>query len=210
MAESKNNNSGDTMSYPGQSSLTSNDTSAPSILCNILKSQRFRLGFTKKDLAKKIGVSAQSVTRWERGAATPTPEKFSRLAEILQIDLDTLTQSVLPKTFPNIPSSPRVRRPTQIDLRDLEAELDLREKRGLKLGLSIGREEGYAEGFEAGEKEGIQKTSLRIALKMLKLGEPYTKIQAYTDYSEAEIRELGKSSSQAQESFATKNSNLEQ
>ena len=77
-----------------------------------IKSRRRALGLTKSELANKMGVSAQSVSRWESGLANPAPDKISMLAEILNVtpeflgslsnkaetDLDVMRQNLLPAT----------------------------------------------------------------------------------------------------------------
>ena len=47
-------------------------------------------GWTQKDLASQLGVSAQSVTNWLKGADFPRPDKLLRLATTLKLRLDEL------------------------------------------------------------------------------------------------------------------------
>lgn len=47
-------------------------------------------GWTQKDLAEQVGVSAQSVTNWLKGDDFPRPDKLLRLATTLRLRLDEL------------------------------------------------------------------------------------------------------------------------
>jgi DNA-binding transcriptional regulator YiaG len=53
-------------------------TSSPSIPV-LVKETRKRLGLTQLQFAKTLGVSFQSVNRWERGKTKPLPIISSRL-----------------------------------------------------------------------------------------------------------------------------------
>lgn len=58
-----------------------------------LKNALTRKGWTQKDLAGAIGVSAQSVTNWLKGEDFPRPDKLLRLATTLKLRLDELIQT---------------------------------------------------------------------------------------------------------------------
>jgi DNA-binding XRE family transcriptional regulator len=47
-----------------------------------LRSQRERLGLSAAEYAKLVGVSAQSIYNWERGAARPRAEQNAQLAQL--------------------------------------------------------------------------------------------------------------------------------
>ncbi len=47
-----------------------------------LKSQRKRLGFSAADYGKLVGVSGQSIYKWERGQARPRARQVARLAAL--------------------------------------------------------------------------------------------------------------------------------
>ena len=53
-------------------------------------------GWTQKDLAAAVGVSAQSVTNWLKGSDFPRPDKLLRLATTLKLRLDQLVQTTAP------------------------------------------------------------------------------------------------------------------
>ena len=57
---------------------------------NLIKRRR-ALAMTQDELADKLGVSRQSVSKWENGECMPDSDKLIRLADILEISLDELT-----------------------------------------------------------------------------------------------------------------------
>ena len=57
----------------------------------ILTKRRKLLGITQDELAEKLDVSRQSISKWENGECMPEAEKLIKLADILDISLDELT-----------------------------------------------------------------------------------------------------------------------
>lgn len=51
-------------------------------------------GITQIELADKLSVTRQTVSRWETGAAFPDIEKVANLAEILQVSCDYLLKDL--------------------------------------------------------------------------------------------------------------------
>ncbi len=49
-------------------------------------------GYTQEDVAHRIGVSRQSVAKWEAGKSTPDLEKLIALAELFDVSLDELVR----------------------------------------------------------------------------------------------------------------------
>lgn len=47
-------------------------------------------GMTQDELAEKVGVSRQSVSKWELGESLPDIEKMTRVADVFNVSLDTL------------------------------------------------------------------------------------------------------------------------
>lgn len=62
-------------------------------ISEIIKTAREDLGLTQEDLAEKLEVSRQAVSKWELGASVPSPENLR------------LLEGVLGVTFPKGPSS---------------------------------------------------------------------------------------------------------
>ena len=47
-------------------------------------------GLSQEELAEKIGVSRQAVSKWERGEASPDTDNFIALSEVYGVTLDEL------------------------------------------------------------------------------------------------------------------------
>lgn len=56
---------------------------------NLYKARK-ALGLSQDDLAEKIGVSRQAVSKWECNDATPDLQKLSALSDVLKVSLDSL------------------------------------------------------------------------------------------------------------------------
>lgn len=55
-----------------------------------LKQTREQVGLTQEQLAEKIGVTRQAISRWERGHTQPDIEMLAVLSEALQVDAEVL------------------------------------------------------------------------------------------------------------------------
>ncbi len=55
---------------------------------------RRKNGLSQEQLAEKIGVSRQAISKWEGGLATPELEKLKALCACFQITMDELTETL--------------------------------------------------------------------------------------------------------------------
>lgn len=53
-----------------------------------LRSRREELGLGQTDLAKRVGVTQQTISRWENGEVVPPPKRLAKVALALDLDLD--------------------------------------------------------------------------------------------------------------------------
>src|SRR6202022_3982232 len=60
------------------------------LLGHSLQERREELGIGQADLAKTVGVTQQTISRWENEEAVPPPKRLTQLAAALEIDLDRL------------------------------------------------------------------------------------------------------------------------
>ena len=60
-------------------------------------------GLSQEQLAEKIGVSRQSISKWESGSSTPELEKLLALSECFNITLDELVREEDGNQGPNEP-----------------------------------------------------------------------------------------------------------
>ena len=61
-------------------------------LGNKLAEARKKQNLTQEQLAEKLGVTRQAVSRWESDAAYPETDKIVRMAQILEVSCDYLLQ----------------------------------------------------------------------------------------------------------------------
>ena len=57
---------------------------------DILKAIRKERGFTQEELAIKIGVVRQTVSKWEKGLSVPDADAMSRIADVLEVSVSEL------------------------------------------------------------------------------------------------------------------------
>ena len=62
-----------------------------------ISERRRARGLTQKDLAEKMRVCPQAVSKWERGRAFPDPLYLDELAGILRCSIDELLVGVRPE-----------------------------------------------------------------------------------------------------------------
>ncbi len=65
---------------------------------NNLKIYRMKAGMTQEDIADKLGVSRQSVAKWERGESLPDIESCVALADTFGMTVDMLVRNM--QNFP--------------------------------------------------------------------------------------------------------------
>jgi transcriptional regulator with XRE-family HTH domain len=61
-------------------------------LANELRTRRLELRLSQAELAARLQVSQQTVSRWEHGSVTPGPRRISQLAEALRLDLAAMVR----------------------------------------------------------------------------------------------------------------------
>lgn len=61
---------------------------------NNLKIFRKKSGYTQEQIAEKIGVTRQTVAKWENGDAMPDIENIIALADVYEVTVDSLVRNV--------------------------------------------------------------------------------------------------------------------
>ena len=59
-------------------------------VANRLLELRKKSGMSQEELADKLGISRQSVSKWERAESSPDTDNFIALAKIYNVSLDEL------------------------------------------------------------------------------------------------------------------------
>jgi len=75
-------------------------------IADIIKQAREALGLTQEDLAEKLEVSRQAVSKWELGASVPSPENLQLLEEVLGVSFpapEAVPQEAVPEAPPKPP-----------------------------------------------------------------------------------------------------------
>jgi transcriptional regulator with XRE-family HTH domain len=58
-----------------------------------LQTRRIELSISQAELAGQLGVSQQTVSRWESGAISPGPRRLAELAQALRLDASGLLRA---------------------------------------------------------------------------------------------------------------------
>ncbi|MBR2930464.1 MAG: helix-turn-helix transcriptional regulator [Clostridia bacterium] len=105
----------------------------------IMRLRRMR-GWTQEELADKVGVSRQAVSRWESGGALPDVDKILLLAELFEVstdyllkDSETLPEAPDPDHFDKLTNDQN--RENEITLTDLERYLSSMHSAASNLGV---------------------------------------------------------------------------
>ena len=73
------------------------------ILADKIIEERKKNGWTQEDLAQKLGVSRQSVSKWESTGAVPDLKKIIQLADLFGVRTDYLLKDEIEKEKIDIP-----------------------------------------------------------------------------------------------------------
>ena len=68
-------------------------------ISDIIRQAREELGLTQEDLAERLEVSRQAVSKWELGASVPSPENLALLEEVLGVSFPAPEEAV-PQALP--------------------------------------------------------------------------------------------------------------
>ena len=77
-------------------------------IAEVIKQAREELGLTQEDLAEKLEVSRQAVSKWELGASVPSPENLKLLEEVLGAafpapEAEVISEETVPGAPPKTP-----------------------------------------------------------------------------------------------------------
>ena len=61
---------------------------------NNMKLLRKQYGYTQEQIAEKLGVSRQTIAKWERGECLPDIENVIALADIYEVTIDSLVRNI--------------------------------------------------------------------------------------------------------------------
>lgn len=67
---------------------------------NKLYELRKKKGLSQEELANRLNVSRQTISKWEVGDSTPDMEKLAAISELFQVSLDELVLDKVPEKAP--------------------------------------------------------------------------------------------------------------
>ena len=65
-----------------------------------LKTLRKQKGFSQEELAARLHVVRQTVSKWEKGRSVPDADALIRLAEVLEVSVSVAAADLSPKNVP--------------------------------------------------------------------------------------------------------------
>ncbi|WP_297958837.1 helix-turn-helix domain-containing protein [uncultured Ruminococcus sp.] len=110
------------------------------ILADKIIELRKRSGMSQEELAEKLGVSRQSVSKWEGAQSTPDLNRILQLSEIFGVSTDTLLKDTEELTAPSAPpqesaeTEPPLRK---VSMEEANAFLQVNEKRSIRTPLGV-------------------------------------------------------------------------
>ena len=105
---------------------------------NKLYELRKQKGFSQEELANRLNVSRQTVSKWEVGDSTPDMEKLIAISDLFGISLDELVLDKAPEPAP-APQSVKSELYTDIKEKVLTEDNGKKVRKGLKIaGIVLG------------------------------------------------------------------------
>lgn len=103
---------------------------------NRLYELRKQKGLSQEELANKVNVSRQTVSKWEIGDSTPDMEKLIALSDLFDISLDELMVGKVPTAAESVTKQSELA--NVIEEKVLTPENKVRAKKGLKIAAIVG------------------------------------------------------------------------
>ena len=113
------------------------------ILADKIIELRKRSGWSQEELAGRLGVSRQAVSKWESAASIPDLDKILKLSQLFGVSTDTLLKDELDLSAPALDQAPPPAEdtldppPRQISLEAANAYLDTVRAQAGKLALGV-------------------------------------------------------------------------
>ncbi len=106
------------------------------ILADKISQLRKAQNWSQEDLAYKLGVSRQSVSKWEQGTSIPDLDKIIKLSQIFDVSCDYLLKDQNDSVIEDEQEQETIQRFT-LSLEDAVAYIQLRRKAALWMGLGV-------------------------------------------------------------------------
>jgi transcriptional regulator with XRE-family HTH domain len=102
---------------------------------NKLYELRKQKGFSQEELANRLNVSRQTISKWEVGESTPDMEKLVAISDLFEVSLDELVKGEEPKLAE--PSEQIVKSELYSDIKEQVLTVDNKEKAKKELRLQV-------------------------------------------------------------------------
>lgn len=102
------------------------------MLGETIKIQRQKMGYTQEEVASRLHVSRQTISKWEKNYSVPDVELILRLAEILEVETSTLLGSDEMKNDKNYD-----RNQYALQLANIAEQMAIRNRRSSKIWKTV-------------------------------------------------------------------------
>jgi len=102
---------------------------------NKLYELRKKKGLSQEELANRLNVSRQTISKWEVGDSTPDMEKLAAISELFQVSLDELVLDKVPEKAPEKPAKSELY--SDIKEKVLTEDNRKKAKKGLKIAAIV-------------------------------------------------------------------------
>ena len=102
---------------------------------NKLYELRKKKGLSQEELANRLNVSRQTISKWEVGDSTPDMEKLAAISELFQVSLDELVLDKVPEKAPEKPAKSELY--SDIKEKVLTEGIRKKAKKGLKIAAIV-------------------------------------------------------------------------
>ena len=102
---------------------------------NKLYELRKKKGLSQEELANRLNVSRQTISKWEVGDSTPDMEKLAAISELFQVSLEELVLDKVPEKAPEKPAKSELY--SDIKEKVLTEDNRKKAKKGLKIAAIV-------------------------------------------------------------------------
>lgn len=108
------------------------------IMAEKIAALRRRSGWSQEELAEKMSISRQSVSKWESGASIPDLDKILKMSQLFSVSTDYLLKDELEEPSPaSGPDAPEEREGRRVSLEEANAFMELSAQLSTKIAFAI-------------------------------------------------------------------------
>ncbi len=138
-------------------------------LAEKLTKQRKRSGMSQEQLADRLGITRQSVSKWEAGSSIPEISKLIAMSELFQVSLDYLLKDYLDEENSRM-SSENIKQKATDDIQNIEmSKENIQAEKSARLEKKVDDLTRYMKGYQYTSKTriaGIPLVSIRFTRQL--------------------------------------------